>query len=57
MNMITRKISLEDLVEDGIKTLINDKENHVKILVEVGGMSRIDSAIHLCGSVVGMEDI
>jgi hypothetical protein len=46
MNMITRKISLEDLVEDGIKTLINDKENHVKILVEVGGMSRIDSAIH-----------
>jgi hypothetical protein len=46
MKMITSKISLEDLVEGGIKALINDKENHVKILVEVGGMSRVDSAIH-----------
>jgi threonine dehydrogenase-like Zn-dependent dehydrogenase len=44
--MITRKISLEDLVESGFKALINDKENHVKILVEVGGMSRVDSALH-----------
>ncbi|RMZ71361.1 BDH1-stereospecific (2R 3R)-23-butanediol dehydrogenase [Pyrenophora seminiperda CCB06] len=43
--MITSKIQLEDLVEHGIKALINDKESHVKILVEVGGMSRIDSAV------------
>lgn len=44
--MITSKIQLEDLVEHGIKALINDKESQVKILVEVGGMSRIDSAVH-----------
>lgn len=44
--MITSKIQLEDLVEGGIKALINDKESHVKILVEVGGMGRVDSAIH-----------
>lgn len=34
--MITSKIKLESLVEGGIKALINDKESHVKILVEVG---------------------
>jgi threonine dehydrogenase-like Zn-dependent dehydrogenase len=45
-NMITSKIQLEDLVEGGIKALINDKESHVKILVEVGGMGRVDSAVH-----------
>lgn len=44
--MITSVIQLEDLVEGGIKALINDKESHVKILVEVGGMNRIDSAVH-----------
>jgi len=33
-DMVTRKIALEN-VEDGIKTLISDKERHVKILVEV----------------------
>ncbi|KAF2825702.1 GroES-like protein [Ophiobolus disseminans] len=44
--MITSKIKLEDLVEGGIKALIRDKESHVKILVEVGGMSRVDSAAH-----------
>ncbi|KAH7067521.1 chaperonin 10-like protein [Paraphoma chrysanthemicola] len=45
--MITSKIQLEDLVEGGIKALINDKESHVKILVEVGGMGigRVDSAV------------
>lgn len=37
---------MEDLVEGGIKALINDKESHVKILVEVGGMDRANSAIH-----------
>ncbi|KAF2797365.1 sorbitol dehydrogenase [Melanomma pulvis-pyrius CBS 109.77] len=35
--MITSKIQLENLVEGGIKALINDKESHVKILVEMGG--------------------
>ncbi|OCL03902.1 GroES-like protein [Glonium stellatum] len=34
--MITSKIKLENLVEEGILALINDKEKHVKILVEVG---------------------
>lgn len=37
---------MDGLVEDGIKALINDKENHVKILVEVGGLNRVDSAAH-----------
>lgn len=44
--MITSKIQLDDLVYGGIKALINDKESHVKILVEVGGLNRIDSAVH-----------
>lgn len=44
--MITSKIQLEELVEGGIKALINDKERHVKILVEVGGMRRVDSSMH-----------
>jgi len=34
-DMITRKIALENVVDDGIKTLITDKENHVKILVQI----------------------
>lgn len=34
--MITSIIQLNDIVEGGIKALINDKESHVKILVEVG---------------------
>ncbi|KAI9815541.1 MAG: hypothetical protein M1827_002675 [Pycnora praestabilis] len=34
--MITRKIKLEDVVEQGLKALIADKDKHVKILVEVG---------------------
>jgi hypothetical protein len=34
-DMITRKIALENVVEDGIKTLISDKESHVKILVQI----------------------
>lgn len=44
--MITSKIQMDDLVEAGVKALINDKESHVKILVEVGGLNRIDSAVH-----------
>ncbi|KAI8654131.1 hypothetical protein NCS56_01369700 [Fusarium sp. Ph1] len=33
--MITRKIKLENIVEDGIKALINDKDNQVKVLVDI----------------------
>ncbi len=33
--MITRKIKLNEVEEKGFKALIHDKENHVKILVEV----------------------
>lgn len=33
--MITAKIRLENIVEDGIKALITDKDNHVKILVDI----------------------
>jgi hypothetical protein len=35
--MITSKIRLENIVEGGIKALINDKESHVKILVKMDG--------------------
>lgn len=34
-NMITRKIKLDNLVKDGIKSLIVDKDNQVKILVDM----------------------
>jgi hypothetical protein len=33
--MITRKILLDNLVKDGIGALITDKDNHVKILVDI----------------------
>ncbi|KAF4420086.1 hypothetical protein F53441_14398 [Fusarium austroafricanum] len=33
--MITKKIKLENIVEDGIKALINDKNNQVKVLVDI----------------------
>ncbi|KAI1271986.1 GroES-like protein [Xylaria sp. FL0933] len=33
--MITAKIKFENVVEDGIKRLISDKDSHVKILVDV----------------------
>ena len=33
--MITRKIQMDEIEEKGFKTLVNDKDNHVKILVEV----------------------
>ncbi|KAF2712135.1 sorbitol dehydrogenase [Pleomassaria siparia CBS 279.74] len=36
-DMITLKIKLTEVEEKGFKTLINDKDNHVKVLVEVGG--------------------
>jgi threonine dehydrogenase-like Zn-dependent dehydrogenase len=34
--MITKTIKLDQVVEEGFNTLIEDKENHVKILVDVG---------------------
>ncbi|CAN9266324.1 hypothetical protein CUC08_Gglean005385 [Alternaria sp. MG1] len=37
--MITQRISLTEVEEKGFKSLINDKDNQVKILVEVGGGS------------------
>jgi hypothetical protein len=36
-DMITGRIRLDEVEEKGFKTLINDKDNQVKILVEVGG--------------------
>lgn len=35
--MITKRIRLDEVEEEGFKTLINDKDNQVKVLVEVGG--------------------
>lgn len=35
--MITARIGLNEVEEKGFKTLINDKDNQVKILVKVGG--------------------
>jgi threonine dehydrogenase-like Zn-dependent dehydrogenase len=34
-DMITRRVKLENVVEDAIKALVTDKDNHVKILVEI----------------------
>ncbi|KAK4965201.1 hypothetical protein LTR66_012183, partial [Elasticomyces elasticus] len=33
--MITRKIRMEDLVEEGVWALVKEKDKHVKILVDV----------------------
>ena len=33
--MITKKIKMEEVEEQGYKTLINDKDNQVKILIEI----------------------
>lgn len=33
--MITSKIKMDDIEEKGFKALIHNKDNHVKILVEV----------------------
>lgn len=35
--MITRKIQIDEVEEKGFKALVEDKGNHVKILVEVDG--------------------
>jgi hypothetical protein len=41
--MITKRIKLEDIVDGGIKALINDKDNQVKILVNVDTNKAIQS--------------
>jgi threonine dehydrogenase-like Zn-dependent dehydrogenase len=33
--MITSKIRIDRIVEDGFEPLINEKDNHVKILVDL----------------------
>ena len=33
--MVTSKIQMDEVEEKGFKVLVNDKDNHVKILVEV----------------------
>lgn len=33
--MITKKIQMDEVEEEGYKTLINDKDNQVKVLVEI----------------------
>lgn len=33
--MITKVIKMNEVVEEGFNTLIHDKDNHVKILVDV----------------------
>ena len=35
--MITKRIELNEVLEEGFKTLINDRDNHVKILVKSSG--------------------
>lgn len=35
--MITKRIELDQVLEEGFKTLINDRDNHVKILVKSSG--------------------
>jgi threonine dehydrogenase-like Zn-dependent dehydrogenase len=33
--MITRKIKMDEIEDKGFNALINDKDNHVKILVDI----------------------
>lgn len=33
--MITKKIPMDKVAEEGFKTLVEDKDNHVKILVDL----------------------
>ena len=43
--MITRKIRMDEVEEKGFKALIHDKDNHVKILVEVSPpMTEVEKA-------------
>lgn len=33
--MITKKVTMDKVAEEGFKTLIEDKDNHVKVLVDM----------------------
>lgn len=33
--MITKKVAMDKVAEEGFKTLIEDKDNHVKVLVDM----------------------
>lgn len=35
-NMITKKITMDKVVQDGFRTLIEEKDSQVKILVDIG---------------------
>lgn len=35
-DMITRKIALDRVVEDGFEALIHEKDKHVKIMIDMG---------------------
>lgn len=32
--MITKKVELRDVIEEGFLTLLKDKDNHVKVLIK-----------------------
>lgn len=34
--MISRKVKMDEVEDKGFNALINDKDNHVKILVDIG---------------------
>ena len=34
--MITRKVKMDEVEDKGFNALINDKDNHVKILIDIG---------------------
>lgn len=39
--MITKMIQLDQVVEEGFETLINDRDNHVKIMIDIcAGLSK-----------------
>lgn len=52
--MITKVIAMDEVVEEGFKALIEDKDSQVKILVDVGqgvsGLSKVDSGVDLQAS-------
>lgn len=33
--MITKKVTMDKIADEGYKTLIEDKDNHVKVLVDM----------------------
>jgi threonine dehydrogenase-like Zn-dependent dehydrogenase len=37
LDLVTKRIKLHEVEEEGFKTLIDDRANHSKVLVEVGG--------------------